>query len=62
MSSAAKWPYRKVCHRYGVESAAGQLEMGRLWPVSVKRETLAKVRSLPTYDRETDTVVICRYV
>lgn len=55
-------PQTKVCHRYHVESAAGQLEMGQLWPASVKRETLAKVRALPTYDRVTDTVVVCRYV
>lgn len=55
-------PRTKVCHRYGVESAAEQLGMGNVWPASVKRETLAAVRSLPTYDRATDTVVVCRYV
>ncbi len=54
--------YRKECRRVRVESAADHLGMGRLWPASVKRETLAKVRSLPTYDRETDTVVVCQYV
>lgn len=53
---------RKVCHRYHVESAAGLLGMGKLWPRSVREETLKRVRRLPTYDRETDTVVVCRYV
>ena len=55
-------PLSKVCHRYGVESAAGQLVMGKLWPRAVREETLRRVRALPTYDKETDTVVVCRYV
>lgn len=53
---------RQVCHRYRVEVAATELGMGRLWPRRVREETLKRVRSLPTYDRETDTVVVCRYV
>lgn len=55
-------PWRKVCHRYGVESASGMLGIGHLWPAERREETLAAVRNLPTYDRATDTVVVCRYV
>jgi hypothetical protein len=55
-------PLRKVCHRYGVEAASGQLGIGHLWPEERREKTLALMRSLPTYDRATDTVVVCRYV
>lgn len=60
-ANAARTP-RKVCHRYRVESASTLLGMGHLWPEARRRETLARVRRLPTYDPKTDTVEVCRYV
>lgn len=52
----------KVCHRYSVQVAATRLELGPLWPTEARKDTLRKARSLPTYDRLTDTVVVCWYV
>lgn len=57
---AAREP-KTVCDRVPVESAASMLGMGRIWGAD-RAATLKRVRSLSTYDRATDTVVVCRFV